>query len=175
MTIVSNKQGFLAVSAIAAIAVVAISIPNTVSASNLITYDFEFKFADNSSGIGYITVNRYNSAYQVLYRDEWHGFGFTYLGKTFTTSNVSYGSTFYPGFISFKAYDFETNNITQFIGRGSSAYVYDYRRYDLPTRYFSMKAVPVPAFALGIVAAGGWIALKQLRCKTKAVKQEAHV
>ena len=203
MTTIFKKQGFLAASAIAAIAGVALSIPNSVSAANLATYDFEFKFADNSSGSGYITVDKDNrtggfiapapDAYDYSYwsKDQWVDFSFAYLGTTYTkadTKNNPY----------FGAYDFPTSSslypyfgsylvdISATLSDGKYFYgAYDSNNYNtyghidrIAASSFSLterKAVPVPAFAFGIVAAGGWIASKQLRRQTKAVKQEVAV
>ncbi|MBD2186629.1 hypothetical protein [Pseudanabaena mucicola] len=202
MTTIPQKQGFLAASAIAAMAGVALSIPNAVSAANLATYDFEFKFANNTSGSGYITLDKDNKSYSESTDDydyslwgqaQWLDFSFAYLGTTYTKADVpsSYlqlyefptSSPFYPSNGSFLAgiqiLANVGNEYKSFIGSASLSFNYGQIDNNLDTfGPFSLterRPVPVPAFAFGIVAAGGWIASKQLRRQTKAVKQEVAV
>ena len=59
-------------------------------------------------------------------------------------------------------------------GADSSTGYYDYGYIDgnYATSFtLTPRAVPVPGFAFGIVAAGGWLASKQLRRKTQTAKQ----
>jgi hypothetical protein len=203
MKITSKKQGFLAASAIAAMAGVALSIPNAVSAANFATYDFEFKFANNASGIGHITVDKddasfvssqsgyYGYDYLEWQQNKWVDFSFAYLGKTYTKSDVipsSYffvenfetSSIYHSMFGSFHGFiNASTSDGKSFFGNvySNNHDVYGYID-SIRASSFSLterKAVPVPAFALGIVAASGWIASKQLRRQTKAIKQEVAV
>ncbi|MDX2255882.1 MAG: hypothetical protein NW214_10225 [Pseudanabaenaceae cyanobacterium bins.39] len=201
MTIISKKQVFLAASAIAAMAGVALSMPNAVSAARLATYDFEFKFANNTKGVGYITVDKdyaiktirsgsYGIDASDWYRNQWIDFSFAYLGATYTKADARYNS-----FLSLTSFPTSSNYYYQYGSYAKFITVYktdntvlfdgvDSEKYDTGnvlgnyTNSFSLterKAVPVPALTFGIVAAGGWIASKQLRRKTKAVKQEVSV
>lgn len=201
MTTISKKQNFLAASVIATMAGVALSIPSAASAATLTTYDFEFQFADNTNGIGYIVVDKGNQSSRPngtliregdsFYRqDKWIDFSFASFGMTYTKADLAFGflSTYdpannspdystYGGFqggvglsIPNRGFLQAQDSTSNFGNRIITSFV--------PVTSFSLterKAVPVPAFALGIVAAGGWIGAKQLRRKTKGVKQEVSV
>jgi hypothetical protein len=216
MTIISKKQVFLAASAIAAIAGVALSMPNAVSAARLATYDFEFKFGDNTNGIGYIVVDKENQSSRPngtliregdsLYRnDRWVDFSFVHslygTPYTYTKANLVPNSSYFfaynppkgsPDYFTYGSFQGVLgvlfNNGIRLEARDSTTNqgTFGYANFNYVTSFnlterkvlplpAPAKPVPVPAFALGIVAAGGWIASKQLRRQTKAVKQEVLV
>ena len=225
MTTISQKQSSLAVAALAFIAGVALSVPS-VSAANLATYDFEFKFADTTSASGFITVDKddktsfsSNSSYDssAWSQPKWVDFSYAYLGKTLIKADAATSSYFY-------AYDFPNSSpfhhifgsfygimslnsrplfygqtpATGLYGQASSTGYLGYGSFDydsslvtsftltpravpvpVPVPGFALGIVavpvavpvPVPGFAFGIVAAGGWLASKQLRRKTQTAKQ----
>ena|GEM_PF-5660951 len=130
---------------------------------------------------------------------------YSQYGRTynFTKSDLSFGVLYaynyskgvVPNYYEYDTYgdfrnyfEFTLKNGYQANGQDSATnfdtFLVD-RQLGLFTRAFSLterqvlpvpaKPVPVPAFALGIVAAGGWIASKQLRRQTKAVKKEVAV
>ena len=195
MTTISQKQSSLAVAALALIAGVALSVPNSVSAANLATYDFEFKFTDTTTGNGFITVDKddvshfdNNSGYDysLWVQHKWVDFSFGYLGTTYTKADAmpnSYfarydipnGSVFYPDYgNSFSIISASRSDGKSLHGQ-ASATGYNPNGYvdgNYATSFtITPRAVPVPGFAFGIVAAGGWLASKQLRRKTQTAKQ----
>ena len=196
MTTISQKQSSLAVAALALIAGVALSVPNSVSAANLATYDFEFKFADATTGNGFITVdndNKFNFTsnssfdFSIWYQPQWVDFSFAYLGTTYTKADATYDSVFFTydfpnNSVYYPIYGSSLNTISAYrsdgkslYGQGSSNGNEVYGVVDGNPSSFTLtprsKAVPVPGFAFGIVAAGGWLASKQLRRKTQTAKQ----
>ena len=205
MTTIFQKQSFLAVSALALMAGVALSVPNSVSAANLITYDFEFKVANNVTDSGFITVDKdnksigsdsytapYNYDYSIWYQSQWVDFGFEGYTKAdakadalFYTVDIQNDSILYPDLgSSLRSIFVQIKDLTLFGFQDDYAeyayidtfYGYGDRR---ETTSFTItprsKAVPVPGFAFGIVAAGGWLASKQLRRKTQTAKQSVSV
>ena len=191
MTTISQKQSSLAVAALAFMAGVALSVPNSVSAANLATYDFEFKFADATTGNGFITVDKDNKSNSISNssfdfsrwsQPQWVDFSFAYLGTTYTKADAN-------SFSYFVTYNFPNNSVYgsslnaisasrsdgKYLYGQASATGYDTGGYvdnNFATSFtITPRAVPVPGFAFGIVAAGGWLASKQLRRKTQTAKQ----
>ena len=204
MTTISQKQSSLAVAALAFIAGVALSVPNSVSAANLATYDFEFKFADTTTASGFITFDKddksesgsnlalyssdYSFDYSVWSQPKWVDFSLAYLGTTYTKADATPKSSFvtydYPNDSLLYFYHGSYLNLISLIrSDGKSLFgqadatnytVYGIVNGDDGTLFTltpRSKAVPVPGFAFGIVAAGGWLASKQLRRKTQTAKQ----
>ena len=200
MTTIFQKQSFLAVSALALMAGVALSVPNSVSAANLVTYDFEFTYSDTSTDSGFITIDKddksdffRNVSYDlsVWNQPKWVDFSVVYRrgdrvstddrfatpDSFFTISDFSndpYGYSYYGSFLA-KISLFNNS----FSGQASATGYKNSGFYDtgdggdnIVTSFtLTPRAVPVPGFAFGIVAAGGWLASKQLRRKTQTAKQ----
>lgn len=198
MTTIFQKPSSLAVAALALIAGVALSVPNSVSAANLATYDFEFKFADATTGSGFITVDKDNKSgslsypapdsysTSLWYQPKWVDFSFAYLGTTYTKADANTSSYFqtidfpndssyYPDYgSSFNAISASRSDGKYFYGQASATGLYTSGIVDgngATSFTLTPRAVPVPGFAFGIVAAGGWLASKQLRRKTQTAKQ----
>ncbi|MEI6065420.1 MAG: hypothetical protein WCQ26_12560, partial [Pseudanabaena sp. ELA748] len=139
-----------------------------------------------------------NSFYASIWNQpKWVDFGFAYLGTTYTKADATSDSYFltydipndsalYPeygrfvGQISASRSDGKSllaqasSNGKSPSGQTSATGYYGYGYVDgnyTPSFTLTPRAVPVPGFAFGIVAAGGWLASKQLRRKTQTAKQ----